>query len=205
MRAAAARYGTAGSLVLTALVAAPAGSAGAAPPSPEIRGTAVAAQRAETAGIRWGACAKAEKLPASLKCGTVSVPLDYARPDGRQIRLTVSRAKATGKYGKRAVARQGALVFNPGGPGGSGMYFPLMGLMPEWKRLGAAYDLVGYAPRGVGRSAPLSCQDPKEYAKRPRSRRATPTPRTSVNASRRRRRTRAGAPNAIRGCGTTRR
>ncbi|MFF8653917.1 alpha/beta hydrolase [Streptomyces huasconensis] len=176
MRAAAARYGTAGSLVLTALVAAPAGSAGAAPPSPETRGTAVAAQRAETAGIRWGACAKAEKLPASLRCGTVSVPLDYARPDGRQIRLTVSRAKATGKYGKRAVARQGALVFNPGGPGGSGMYFPLMGLMPEWKRLGAAYDLVGYAPRGVGRAAPLSCQDPKEYAKAPTQSQSHPDP-----------------------------
>ncbi|OSC56832.1 hypothetical protein B5180_38825, partial [Streptomyces sp. BF-3] len=31
-----------------------------------------------------------------------------------------------------------------------------------------AYDLVGYAPRGVnGSSAPLSCQDPSAYAKGP--------------------------------------
>ncbi|MEV8017175.1 alpha/beta hydrolase [Streptomyces sp. NPDC086554] len=172
MRAAAALYGTAGSLVLTALVAAPTGSASATDtsPYPEARGTIVAAQRAKAAPIRFGACAKAEGLPPSVRCGTVQVPLDYAKPDGEQIKLTVSRVKATKKAaGKRAkaVKRQGALVFNPGGPGASGMYFPLVGVMPEWKRIAAAYDLVGYAPRGVGRSAPISCQDPKEYGKAP--------------------------------------
>ena len=41
------------------------------------------------------------------------------------------------------------------------------GLLPEWKRIAAAYDLVGYDPRGVGRSAPLSCQDPKHFFKAP--------------------------------------
>ncbi|MEV0255120.1 alpha/beta hydrolase [Streptomyces sp. NPDC050732] len=167
MRAAAARYGTAGSLVLTALVATPAGSASGSPPSPEMSGTTVAAQRAEAAGIRWGACAEAEGLPPSVRCGTVSVPLDYARPEGKQIKLTVSRAKATGKAAKRAVGRQGALVYNPGGPGASGTYFPLVGALPEWKRIAAAYDLVGYAPRGVDRSARLSCQDPKRFGKAP--------------------------------------
>jgi pimeloyl-ACP methyl ester carboxylesterase len=43
------------------------------------------------------------------------------------------------------------------------MDFPLVGRAPEWKRIAAAYDLVGYAPRGVDRSAPLSCQDPKKF------------------------------------------
>ncbi|MEV0117558.1 alpha/beta hydrolase [Streptomyces sp. NPDC050844] len=172
MRAAAALYGTAGSLVLTALVAAPTGSASATDtgPYPQAHGTVVAAQRAKAAGIRFGACAAAEGLPPSVRCGTVQVPLDYAQPDGKQIKLTVSRVKATKKAaGKRAkaVKRQGALVFNPGGPGASGMYFPLVGAIPEWKRIAAAYDLVGYAPRGVGRSAPISCQDPKEYVKAP--------------------------------------
>ncbi|MFF3644397.1 alpha/beta hydrolase [Streptomyces sp. NPDC002564] len=167
MRAAAARYGTAGSLVLTALVAAPAGTASGAPPSPEAHGTAVAAQRAATAGIRWGTCPEAEGLPPSVRCGTVAVPLDYAHPDGKRIKLTVSRTKATKKSADKAVPRQGALVFNPGGPGASGTYFPLVGVLPEWKRIAAAYDLVGYAPRGVGRSAPLSCQDPKKFGKAP--------------------------------------
>ncbi|MEU5686188.1 protease [Streptomyces venezuelae] len=167
MRAAAARYGTAGSLVLTALVAAPAGSATGTPPSPEEHGVVVAAQRAEAAGIRWGTCAKAEGLPPSVRCGTVTVPLDYAHPDGKRIKLTVSRTKATKKRAGKAVARQGSLVYNPGGPGASGTYFPLVGVMPEWKRIAAAYDLVGYAPRGVGRSAPLSCQDPKDFSHAP--------------------------------------
>ncbi|MGW1533759.1 alpha/beta hydrolase [Streptomyces aureus] len=164
-------HGTAAALLLTGLVAAPAGGAPAWPApagSAETHGTAVAARRAAAAGIRFGSCPKEEHLPSSLRCGTVTVPLDYAVPDGRRIRLTVSRIKATGKDphdAKHSVPRQGALVYNPGGPGASGMFFPLIGYLPEWKRIGAAYDLVGYAPRGVGRSAPLSCRDPLHPAK----------------------------------------
>ncbi|MFF8593489.1 alpha/beta hydrolase [Streptomyces sp. NPDC015220] len=171
-------YAAAGSLVLTALAAVPAGGAprearvpgGAA----ELRGTAVAAAHARAAGIDFGACPGARGLPAAVRCGTVSVPLDYARPEGRKIRLTVSRVRATGKDPRdkwRAVPRQGALVFNPGGPGADGTSFPLIGLLPEWKRIAAAYDLVGYAPRGVGRSAPLSCVNPRDFVKAP-----TPAP-----------------------------
>ncbi|MEU3723913.1 alpha/beta hydrolase [Streptomyces sp. NPDC031705] len=94
-----------------------------------------------------------------MRCATLRVPLDYARPDGPQISLTVSRVPASGRGG---AARQGALVHNPGGPGASGMFFPLLADRPAWARVAAAYDLVGYAPRGVGRSAPLDCQDPAE-------------------------------------------
>ncbi|WEO94602.1 alpha/beta hydrolase [Streptomyces sp. FXJ1.172] len=175
---AAALYSAAGSLLLTTLAAAPAGSAGAAPAVPgapgfaELRGTAVAAARARAAGIGFGACSPADvpRAPSSLRCGTVSVPLDYAHPNGTQIKLTVSRTRATRKDprgGKQRVPRQGALVYNPGGPGGSGMAFPLIGKVPQWKRIAAAYDLVGYAPRGVGRSAPLSCEDPKRFGTGP--------------------------------------
>jgi pimeloyl-ACP methyl ester carboxylesterase len=168
-------YGTAGSLLLSALVSVPAGGEPRWPGDPlrsgaDTRGTAVAAERAAAAGVRFGACSKAEDLPDHVRCGTVTVPLDYAHPDGKQIKLTVSRVKATGKdakNSKRKVPRQGALVYNPGGPGASSMYFPLIGFLPEWKRVSAAYDLVGYAPRGVGRSAPLSCQDPKQLGKGP--------------------------------------
>jgi pimeloyl-ACP methyl ester carboxylesterase len=180
-------------MVLTALTAAPAGGAARIPDgttvphatvgtraTPELRaaaelsGTAVAAARARAAGIDFGPCRHARDLPASMECGTVSVPLDYTRPDGRRIALTVSRVRATHKdprNSKRRVPRQGALVYNPGGPGTDGTFFPLVGLLPEWKRVAAAYDLVGYAPRGVGPSAPLSCADPKDFVKAP-----TPAP-----------------------------
>ncbi|MEU6083935.1 alpha/beta hydrolase [Streptomyces sp. NPDC047108] len=173
-------YGALGSLVLTALATAPAGSAtpprapGDQPPAeaawsvpdedaPEARGTATAAARAAAAGITWGRCHKTENLPKPVQCGTVSVPMDYAQPDGRKISLTVSRVAATGPQKER----QGALVFNPGGPGASGMEFPLYGELAEWRPLAKAYDFVGYAPRGVGRSAPLSCQNPAEFMKAP--------------------------------------
>ncbi|MEU6682098.1 alpha/beta hydrolase [Streptomyces sp. NPDC046832] len=157
-------YSAAGSLLLSTLAGAPdtTDPTGAA----ERRGTAVAAARAKAAGVDFGPCPDAQDLPGSMRCGTVRVPLDYARPDGEQIELSVSRARATRKDprgGGHQVLRQGALVHNPGGPGATGLYFPLIGLLPEWKRIAAAYDLVGYAPRGVGRSAPLSCTDPKQY------------------------------------------
>ncbi|MGW1722098.1 alpha/beta hydrolase [Streptomyces sp. NPDC002306] len=164
-------YSAAGSLLLTALTAGPAGgSPGASGAVAERGGTAVAAARAAAAGIDFGACTKEQDAPGTLQCGTVSVPLDYAHPNGKQIKLTVSRMPATHRdphNSKRRVPRQGALVYNPGGPGGSGMYFPLIGVVPEWKRIAAGYDLVGYAPRGVGRSAPLSCQDARHFFKGP--------------------------------------
>ncbi|MFF8989062.1 alpha/beta hydrolase [Streptomyces sp. NPDC014983] len=189
----------AASLLLTTLATAPAGGtaqdrSGVA----ELRGTVVAALRAGARKIHYGACDPADvppvpHSPAGLRCGTVSVPLDYARPDGEQIRLTVSRTPATGEDGKRAVPRQGALVYNPGGPGASGMYFALAGTLPVWRHIAAAYDLVGYAPRGVGRSAPLSCADPKQFGKGP-----TEAP-THPSASYKRRRV-AEAKAYARGC-----
>ncbi|MER6031783.1 alpha/beta hydrolase [Streptomyces sp. NPDC001851] len=183
---AAALYSAAGTLLLTTLAAAPAGSAPAAraahgaPGAAELRGTEVAAARAGATGIAFGACSPADvpDAPKNVRCGTVTVPLDYAHPNGRQITLTVSRALATQQdphNSKRKVPRQGSLVYNPGGPGGSGMRFPLVGTAPEWKRIAAAYDLVGYAPRGVGRSAPLSCVDPKHYFKAPTASPAHPS------------------------------
>ncbi|RST19959.1 DUF4349 domain-containing protein, partial [Streptomyces sp. WAC04770] len=92
-------YATIGSLVLSALV----GTAPAAASdrtgggSAEERGTAVAAARAAAAGISFGACPEEEMFPDSLECGTVRVPLDYARPDGPAIPLAVSRTRATGE------------------------------------------------------------------------------------------------------------
>ncbi|WP_369190591.1 alpha/beta hydrolase [Streptomyces sp. R08] len=169
---AAALYSAAGSLLLTTLAAAPATGTTAVPGvrAAESTGTALAAAHARAKGITFGKCPDAQDLPGTMECGTVSVPLDYAHPDGTQIKLTVSRAHATHKdphNSKRRVPRQGSLVYNPGGPGASGLYFPLIGMLPEWKRIASAYDLVGYAPRGVDKSAPLSCEDPKHFFKAP--------------------------------------
>ncbi|MBT2452064.1 alpha/beta fold hydrolase [Streptomyces sp. ISL-43] len=159
------------------LPAVPAAGPGVAGAAAEAAGAELVARRAAAAakavpgsriaghGLDFGPCAAVEGLDPDVRCATLRVPLDYARPDGAQIGITVSRVAATGAGG---AARQGALVYNPGGPGGNGMFFPLVAGLPEWRRVAAAYDLVGYAPRGVGRSGPpLSCQEPAQYAAAP--------------------------------------
>ncbi|MFD9570370.1 alpha/beta fold hydrolase [Streptomyces sp. NPDC059982] len=125
----------------------------------EDAGAELVARRAAATRLRFGPCPAVEGLPRPVECAALPVPLDYALPGGPRISLTVSRVPATGRGD---AVRQGALVYNPGGPGASGMFFPLLGGRPAWSRIAAAYDLVGYAPRGVGRSAPLSCQGPGE-------------------------------------------
>ncbi|MFJ3641381.1 alpha/beta hydrolase [Streptomyces sp. NPDC090108] len=198
-------YSAAGSLLLTTLAAAPAPAVPHAPArtgvpgasaAAEARGSAEAAARARRTGVAFGACPADLPAPSGMRCGTVSVPLDYAHPSGRRIELTVSRMPATGKdprNSKRRVPRQGALVYNPGGPGASGMAFPMIGVVPQWKRIAAAYDLIGYAPRGVERSAPLSCEDPARFFKAP-----TQAPVHPTEAYKRERITRAKA--YARGC-----
>ncbi|WP_228454428.1 alpha/beta hydrolase [Streptomyces alkaliphilus] len=138
-----------------------------APDSPaEAAGARLAADRAERAGIDWGPCDPATRLPEPVECGTVTVPVDYADPSGDSLDLHLSRVTASGP----AKERRGALLYNPGGPGGNGMSFPLFPLRlaaPVWRDLNTAYDMVGWAPRGVGPSAPVSCTDPELFGRGP--------------------------------------
>ncbi|MFF3916913.1 alpha/beta hydrolase [Streptomyces sp. NPDC001852] len=98
----------------------------------------------------WHRCDASQ--PAAFQCATIDVPLDYSRPGAKTIKLAISRIK-TGVPGKR----HGAILFNPGGPGGEGLDMPLMmkDAMPGNVR--EQYDLIGFDPRGVGRSSPLTC------------------------------------------------
>ncbi|UNO43766.1 alpha/beta fold hydrolase [Streptomyces sp. MST-110588] len=139
--------------------------------------------------IAFGRCAPVEHLPSVVECGKLTVPLDYAHPDGKKIDLTVSRLRSKGT----AAERQGALVYNPGGPGASSMKFPMYSAIGTFRKLLDAYDFVGYAPRGVDRSAPLSCQKPAEFAKAP-----TDSPRVPSERYKRQRTLQAAA--YARGC-----
>ncbi|MFI0989316.1 alpha/beta hydrolase [Streptomyces exfoliatus] len=88
-----------------------------------------------------------------FQCATLRAPLDYAKPDGGEIALAVSRVRATGP-GKRL----GSLLVNPGGPGGSAV-----GYLQGYAGIGypapvrARYDMVAVDPRGVARSEPVEC------------------------------------------------
>ncbi|MEU9793924.1 alpha/beta hydrolase [Streptomyces sparsogenes] len=105
---------------------------------------------------QWKRCEAAS--PAEFECATIKVPLDYRVPEGKRIDLAISRIKSTAP-GKR----HGVLFANPGGPGGRGLYMPLgmQERLPESAQ--QKYDLIGFDPRGVGRSSPVSCDlEPEE-------------------------------------------
>ncbi|GIE97277.1 alpha/beta hydrolase [Paractinoplanes rishiriensis] len=97
-----------------------------------------------------------KEVLARLECGTVSVPLDYERPQGRQITVALTRLKAVDQ-----AHRLGSLAMNPGGPGGSGYLMPVQLLtMNDDAGLNQRYDLIGFDPRGVGYSTKLNCPPP---------------------------------------------
>ncbi|OYP16883.1 alpha/beta hydrolase [Streptomyces sp. FBKL.4005] len=108
-------------------------------------------RRFESQKPDWRRCDASQ--PAAFQCATIQVPLDYSRPDGKTIKLAISRVK-TSVPGKR----HGALLFNPGGPGGEGLDMPfvLKDMLP--KKVREQYDLIGFDPRGVGRSSPVGCR-----------------------------------------------
>ncbi|MFJ5301830.1 alpha/beta hydrolase [Streptomyces sp. NPDC088350] len=87
------------------------------------------------------------------QCATMKAPLDWSKPKGDTIGLALVRAKASGPANKRI----GSLVFNFGGPGGSGVTtLPAFGT--DYATLRTRYDLVSFDPRGVGRSAGVTCE-----------------------------------------------
>jgi pimeloyl-ACP methyl ester carboxylesterase len=86
-----------------------------------------------------------------LQCARLTVPLDYANPDAGDITLALSRAR------HRGGPFQGSIVINPGGPGGSGTGFAGYAATALMPAVAARYDIVGFDPRGVGGSAPVTC------------------------------------------------
>jgi pimeloyl-ACP methyl ester carboxylesterase len=92
-----------------------------------------------------------------FQCADVRVPLNYAKPDGGELKLKVIRLPAQ----KRA-DRIGSLVTNPGGPGGSGVDFVRSAARAFGTAILDRFDVVGFDPRGVGQSDPVRCESPKQ-------------------------------------------
>ncbi|MEU9253957.1 alpha/beta hydrolase [Streptomyces sp. NPDC048270] len=145
----------------TALAAALLASAGCSDDGEGKKGQADGAKEAKP--LKWGECPAPSPLegggqapPKDWQCATLDVPLDYAKPEGETLPIALIRAKARDQKN-----RLGSLVFNFGGPGGSGIT-TLPGAAKEYEALRARYDLVSFDPRGVGRSAPVRCEDDKQ-------------------------------------------
>ncbi|MFE2030170.1 alpha/beta hydrolase [Streptomyces hygroscopicus] len=137
--------------------AAEAAEAGAAPVSAApSSATASALDRYVAQKPAWRRCQA--DLPAEYQCATIKVPLDYRAPQGKRITMAISRIKSTAPD-----KRHGVLFFNPGGPGGPGLDMPLYMKDTLPKAARQTYDLIGFDPRGVGRSSPVTCDlEPEE-------------------------------------------
>ncbi|MEZ3162241.1 alpha/beta hydrolase [Microbacterium sp. BWT-B31] len=97
--------------------------------------------------LTWDSCGD------EFECATVVAPLDWQNPGDRDIDLAIIRHRATGQS-------QGALFINPGGPGASGVDFVRDSITyATSERLRAAYDIVGFDPRGVQASTAVQCFD----------------------------------------------
>jgi pimeloyl-ACP methyl ester carboxylesterase len=92
--------------------------------------------------VTWKNCG------SGMQCAELKAPVDWAAPDGEQITLAIDRHKASG-------TSKGSLLINPGGPGGSGFDFA-QGFTGS-AGVYANYDIIGFDPRGVGRSTPIVC------------------------------------------------
>lgn len=101
--------------------------------------------------IPWASC-NHTGVPQA-ECATATVPLDYDDPTGTTTGIALVRIPATD-----AANRVGSLFVNPGGPGSSGVGYVLGGTGEYLHaKLGGRFDVIGFDPRGVARSDPLSC------------------------------------------------
>jgi pimeloyl-ACP methyl ester carboxylesterase len=96
--------------------------------------------------LHWTSCRD------TFECARLRVPLDYARPGGRSIRLALLQAPALDPA-RRLVS----MVVDPGGPGASGVDYAAGASASFGRPLREAYDVVGLDPRGVGGSSPIGC------------------------------------------------
>ncbi|TGB15316.1 alpha/beta hydrolase [Streptomyces palmae] len=134
-----------------ALAAALLASTVALAPSADARTPDGAGGPAASGRIDWQPCA-GEGLDDRQECATIRVPLDYRAPRGEQIDLAISRIRS-----ERPEARRGTLLLIPGGPGNSGVDGPSTTGQKLPQSVREAYDIVGFDPRGLGRSSPISC------------------------------------------------
>ena len=99
--------------------------------------------------LQWDECGE-------FLCATAKAPLDWDDPSVDEIELALIRQPAKKE-------KVGSLLLNPGGPGVSGYDFVADSIdIAVTEAVQDNYDIVGFDPRGVGRSSEVSCVEPKE-------------------------------------------
>jgi pimeloyl-ACP methyl ester carboxylesterase len=99
--------------------------------------------------LSWDQCGE-------FLCATATAPLDWEDPAAEEIELALIRQPAKQE-------KVGSLLINPGGPGASGYDFVADSIdFAVTDALQDRYDIVGFDPRGVGRSSAVTCFAPSE-------------------------------------------
>jgi pimeloyl-ACP methyl ester carboxylesterase len=111
-----------------------------APPTPDLG-------RFYSQQLAWKSCGD------GFQCSRLTVPVDYTAPTGRTITIVVTRLRSSGGSKNRI----GSLVVNPGGPGGSGYDYGRGARRIVTSDVRKRFDVVGFDPRGIGRSAGVRC------------------------------------------------
>ena len=108
--------------------------------------------------LTWTDCTD-DATGTAFQCATVTVPLDYDNPQGQTITVALKKLSSTSS------SPRGSVFLNPGGPGGSGI--SAIESQAELYKSGdlsevlANYDVIGFDPRGVGQSTPITCWTPR--------------------------------------------
>ncbi|KAJ6462623.1 TAP-like protein-domain-containing protein [Mycena sanguinolenta] len=101
-----------------------------------------------TGNLLWTPC------NGNFECARLNVPLDYKNPNTSSAAIALVRLPAD--VPTSSSDYRGPILFNPGGPGASGVNF-VLGLAEEVRAVvGPQFDLVGFDPRGIARSVPTA-------------------------------------------------
>ncbi|MCT9002088.1 alpha/beta hydrolase [Microbacterium memoriense] len=134
----------------------PEGAATPAPSrEPDLNGVPAGFEEFYGQALDWQSCVGVDA--GSYDCATVTAPLDWADAGAGTIELAIIRRAAT------SGTALGSLLTNPGGPGASG--YDLVADSATFAvsaRVLDAYDVIGFDPRGVGRSSAVACLDAPE-------------------------------------------
>jgi len=100
--------------------------------------------------LQWKSCYE------NYQCTDLLVPIDYTELKTGTFNISVLKYPTTNKK------KLGSLIVNPGGPGGSGVGYAYAAEYLFTSAILDSYDIVGFDPRGVGRSEPIICLSDKE-------------------------------------------
>lgn len=109
-------------------------------------------------------------------CAVMNRPISAQQPKLGTFGMALARHRATDPS-----RRIGVLVVNPGGPGQSGVDFTFAVQRNFSPEVLARFDIVGFDPRGVGRSQPVQCSAEVLFGVLPRT---WPTKPGSTSSSR---------------------